>query len=167
MKRISGLIAILLIFLSSTLYAQPTSLILTYTLSNGTSTEINAGNSSFAEALSGAPLWDIKELVISSGKFQPKDWKWLRTNKISLNALTDFTITDGVQVGDIPDGSESIFSESIMRVSMVKVESIGEMAFRDCYLLEYAYFPDLDDIGSKAFEGCVALTTPRPRGNRA
>lgn len=123
---------------------------------------IYKSGTSLENALSGIALNQITSLTITGGPFYLSNWYWLQNNRNNLNALTHFTITDGVvSIADVPtvEGWEhrSIFGKQIIKLCVAKVTSIGGYAFQGCSALNTAYFPQVTSIGGNAFENCIAL----------
>ncbi|MGI6478701.1 MAG: leucine-rich repeat protein [Salinivirgaceae bacterium] len=123
---------------------------------------IYKSGTSLENALSGIALNQITSLTITGGPFYLNNWYWLQNNRNNLNALTHFTITDGVvSIADVPtvEGWEhrSIFGKQIIKLCVAKVTGIGGYAFQGCSALNTAYFPQVTSIGGNAFENCIAL----------
>lgn len=118
---------------------------------------------SLADALRecGGMLSELKQLEVVGGIFTSADWQWLKANRSSFVELTDFTLTEDVSsVADIPNSpskDESHFPAKIERVSVAKIESIGNYAFAYCGNLREVDFPQVKVIGKETFRDCYAL----------
>ncbi|MBQ9471185.1 MAG: leucine-rich repeat protein [Bacteroidales bacterium] len=125
---------------------------------NGTK---NGTGNSLDEALksTGVARASIKTIEVTAGEFLATDWVWLKTNM--HNALTHFTITDGITaVANMPavSGHKTYFKSGVFTTfSAAKLNMLGQRAFYNTTSLVSVNLPNTTAIEQQAFAICVSL----------
>ncbi|MBQ9469906.1 MAG: leucine-rich repeat domain-containing protein [Bacteroidales bacterium] len=124
-------------------------------------TEQEAISLKAAITASGVEQANITSMEMVGGAFLPDDWNYLAAERLTLNQLKEFTITDEADfVFDSPDAKNNgYFGKSIEKVSIAKIEKIGENTFDQAGTLTSVNLPETNTIGSYAFFGCKALAS--------
>jgi len=110
---------------------------------------------------SAAALSTITSIEIMGGTVTDADFAYIKTQKDSLTALTNFKVDDNdnvIAVADIPGckvyecPSAQVFPVSLKTIYIAKTKIIGENAFQLLKNLADASFPDVTSIGISAFD---------------
>ena len=141
-------------------WAQEIPLAVTITRTDGAQTTVTNA-ASLKDAIGTIPLGEVQKLEISAGSFTFYDWTWLQVNRVNLNNLTHFIITDGVAaVADMPGTypSTTIFGTQLQVLKVAKMVDVGDYVLCGCTSLTTLELPQVTRIKKEAFRGCTSLT---------
>ena len=112
------------------------------------------------QAIGSTPLSTITSLEIKAGDFTFIDWEFLKSNKVNLTSLTDFTITDEItSVADVSGSKwgDAYFNDTLEKIYVAKLDTIKNSTFYNCVSLKSASFPEVTSIEREAFCNCTSL----------
>ena len=130
-------------------------------LSGSIDGETFSGAASLEAAMKDKDLSKVKEVTITGGRFQLLDWLFLLEKGQRELAIETLTVESSVnRVADMPDlpYESARYLPKAQKVSIAKLNRVGEWAFYDCRTLTSVSLPTAIVIGKGAFSGSTGLT---------